>query len=235
VVTDVKNIRAIITSPPYKDRDGYSERLIREWAKSLWKMEYSGTVWLNFADLTNYPWRAWDTARLFTNEADMYLIQTIIWYKNHYRPRQGHRTLNSTHEYLFYIHGDFDELPILDRTAACVGVPYKDKSNIGRYSDRDVRCPGTVWEIPYETVQNADERWHPYQFPLALPKRCIALLNLPKSSIILDCFAGSGTTAVAASELGYPSIMIESNKYYVDILVERLGGNAEVFDVRTVP
>lgn len=38
---------------------------------------------------------------------------------------------------------------------------------------------------------------HESQFPLELPRRVIRLLSAP-GDLILDCFVGSGTTAVAA-------------------------------------
>ena len=50
-----------------------------------------------------------------------------------------------------------------------------------------------VWHIP--SVRANQE--HEAQFPLELPRRVIKLLSA-RDSLVLDCFAGSGTTAVAA-------------------------------------
>ncbi len=50
-----------------------------------------------------------------------------------------------------------------------------------------------VWEIP-SVRSNAD---HDSKFPIELPKRAIRLLTEP-GDIVLDCFIGSGTTAIAA-------------------------------------
>lgn len=63
--------------------------------------------------------------------------------------------------------------------------------------------------------------------PLALMKRLVSLL-VPKSpeNIILDPFAGTGTTLLAAKELGYPFIGIEIEQSYVDIVGQRLNGRA---------
>ncbi len=59
--------------------------------------------------------------------------------------------------------------------------------------------------------------------PLSLIKRLIELL-VPASedNMILDPFAGSGTTLVAAQELGYPSFGIEIEPQYVETAVQRL-------------
>ena len=59
--------------------------------------------------------------------------------------------------------------------------------------------------------------------PLALIKKLILTL-VPKSTnnIIIDPFAGSGTTLVAAQQLGYHFTGIEIEKEYVEIIEERL-------------
>ena len=59
--------------------------------------------------------------------------------------------------------------------------------------------------------------------PLGLIKKLILTL-VPKSgsSVILDPFAGSGTTLVAAQQLGYSYTGIEIEKEYVEIIKNRL-------------
>lgn len=67
-----------------------------------------------------------------------------------------------------------------------------------------------VWYIP--SVRANDT--HEAKFPLALPRRLIRLLTDP-SDIVLDCFAGSGTTAVAAILEARRYIGIEKVSEYV--------------------
>ena len=57
--------------------------------------------------------------------------------------------------------------------------------------------------------------------PLSLFKYLINLTT-KKSSIVLDPFIGSGTTAVACKELGRKFIGIEINKQYINIANKRL-------------
>ncbi len=59
--------------------------------------------------------------------------------------------------------------------------------------------------------------------PLALVRRLIDLF-VPRSprNIVLDPFAGSGTTLVAAAELGYPYLGIEIEEEYLKLIRERL-------------
>lgn len=61
---------------------------------------------------------------------------------------------------------------------------------------------------------------HPTQKPVALMKWCIAKLIAPTT--ILDPFGGSGSTAVAASQMGINSITIERDPEYFDIACKRI-------------
>lgn len=64
------------------------------------------------------------------------------------------------------------------------------------------------------------EHYHPTQKPISL---CIWCLNrFPKAQTILDPFIGSGSTIVAAKELGRKSIGIEIEERNCEIAVNRL-------------
>ena len=58
--------------------------------------------------------------------------------------------------------------------------------------------------------------------PLAICEYLIGLCAFAKDAVVLDPFAGSGTTAVAAKLLGKRYIGIDSNKEYVRIAEKRL-------------
>jgi len=63
---------------------------------------------------------------------------------------------------------------------------------------------------------------HPTQKPLQLFKWCLQQANLNDNGIVLDCFSGSGTTALACHDLGYEFICIEKDRDYWQVSVERL-------------
>jgi hypothetical protein len=58
--------------------------------------------------------------------------------------------------------------------------------------------------------------------PLALMKYLLTLLSTPDGGLILDPFLGSGTTALAAKQLGRRCICVELDEHYCGIAVGRL-------------
>jgi len=65
-----------------------------------------------------------------------------------------------------------------------------------------------------------DGKQHPTQKPLAVMRWCIEQVGKPK--IILDPFMGSGTTGVAAIQMGRKFIGIEREPKYFDIACKRI-------------
>ena len=63
---------------------------------------------------------------------------------------------------------------------------------------------------------------HPTVKPLELMIYLLRLVSTPTGGVVLDPFAGSGTTLLAAASLGRTAIGIEVNKEYCEIAAERL-------------
>ena len=76
----------------------------------------------------------------------------------------------------------------------------------------------SVWEIrPEDKID-----WVPDPFPLALPTRCILSILDEMKGRVIDPYAGSGTTLVAAKLLGHEFLGIEISKEYTKKALERL-------------
>lgn len=72
-----------------------------------------------------------------------------------------------------------------------------------------------------EDMKHKEIRQHPTQKPKELMRWCIENYSQPWETI-LDCFAGSGTTWVAAIELWRNYILIEKDPDYCKIIERRL-------------
>ena len=69
---------------------------------------------------------------------------------------------------------------------------------------------------------------HIAMFPEELPRRLIKMFSFVGETVF-DPFAGSGTTSLAAKNLGRNSIGYEINKEFAPIIREKLGGGPDEF------
>ena len=68
---------------------------------------------------------------------------------------------------------------------------------------------------------NLNQNNHPTVKPIALMEYLIKMVT-PKGGVVLDPFAGSGSTLVAAKQNGYQYIGIEMTAEYIPIIEARL-------------
>lgn len=81
---------------------------------------------------------------------------------------------------------------------------------------RDGPCQGGVWRGSV----NSAEKLHITGKPVGLMQWLLGVM--PKGATVLDPFAGSGTTLLAAKELGMKSIGIEMSREYCGIAARRM-------------
>ena len=74
-----------------------------------------------------------------------------------------------------------------------------------------------VWYIPTARGKNR----HGAEFPVALAGRCISLSSRP-GDVVLDPFIGSGTSALAAMELGRRCVGFDTSQTYLDVASQRV-------------
>ena len=72
----------------------------------------------------------------------------------------------------------------------------------------------------YRQSVRSYEKEHPTQKPIELMKWCIDMVGTPNT--IIDPFMGSGTTGVAAVQMGLKFVGIEREKQYFDIACQRI-------------
>ena len=78
--------------------------------------------------------------------------------------------------------------------------------------------PSDVWDILPEDTQRRETHFAPYPVDLCI----IPLLaTCPESGTVLDPFCGTGTTLVAAQNLGRKSVGIDISRRYLELIQER--------------
>ena len=244
-----KSVDVVVTSPPYNigiSYGSYHDSMPREkylaWIDQLGAavkgaLADDGSFFLNIGNKPKDQWIAWDVASALRKH---FVLQNVIhWVKSiainksdvgnypnvagdiavgHFKPIVSDRFVNDCHEYIF--HFTKQGARRLDKLA--VGIPYQDKTNIGRWkaAKEDLRDRGNTWFIPYETIKSKSERPHPATFPVKLPDMCIKLHGSAK--LVVDPFTGIGSTAVAASRLGVSFVGFEIDKEYLDAAIARI-------------
>jgi site-specific DNA-methyltransferase (adenine-specific) len=214
-----ESIDVIVTSPPYNrgktytsdtgelhddrmDENEYLSFLTKIWEECHRVAKKSAVFFLNIGDSAFDQGKS-EKVAISAEKASWLRIQDIIWVKSflgkgHYTPSGGNRRLNNLWEHVYLFVKDRNEYQ-LDPKA--IGIPYTDKSNIGRYSDVDLRDSGNVWLIPYVKTTGATiKKGHEAPFPIGLPYKCIKLV--PNVKTVLDPFGGTCSTLAACLKLG---------------------------------
>ena len=92
--------------------------------------------------------------------------------------------------------------------------------NVSNWLGREMVYPNNVLHMATES----SNKNHSAVFPVELPSWFIKLFTVP-GDVVLDPFIGSGTTAVAAQQLGRYYVGIDVNDEYVEIAKRRLLDN----------
>ncbi len=245
-------VDVIVTSPPYNlgiEYNSYDDTISRvqylDWIEKIAQeckrvLNDKGSFFLNIGHKSKDPWVAWEVAFRFRKH---FVLQNVIhWIKSiaipqedvgnypnikgdiavgHFKPVNSNRFVNNCHEYVFH----FSKAGRVELEKLAVGVPYQDKSNIGRWKKavQDVRDRGDTWFIPYKTIwSRSKNRPHPAAFPPKLPMMCIKLHGLKRCKLVLDPFMGIGNTAIACLDLCIDYIGFEMDQSYVDYAKQQI-------------
>lgn len=101
-----------------------------------------------------------------------------------------------------------------ERNEGLQEMPIINAPKLGEYANN----PGR--EAPKSSY--GKQNYHPTVKPLKLMEYLIKLVMPPKDGILLDPFAGSGTTILAAKRLGFDAIGIEKDAEYCKIAKARI-------------
>ena len=102
-----------------------------------------------------------------------------------------------------------------------VGAEYDDSGTAARYF-KNLEYDPFIYCAKASPKERGEGNTHPTVKPLSLMKYLIKLIT-PPGGIVLDPFAGSGSTLIAAKDCGFDAIGIEINPDYVNIAASRIG------------
>jgi DNA modification methylase len=196
-------------------------------------------------DMIGIPWMV-----AFALRADgWYLRSDIVWHKPNVMPESVQDRPTKAHEYVFLLSKsenyfyDIDSVrephtmkpqrrlsPIEKRPKYGHSQPhteagYRTRGAVGVDGNPKGRNRRTVWSINTKPFKGA----HFATFPTELPSICIAA-GSASGDLILDPFAGSGTTCAVAKAMGRRFLGIELNAKYAPLFNKRI---AEVTSVST--
>ena len=101
-------------------------------------------------------------------------------------------------------------------------VPYMAPGLVGAEKAARGKLPTDVWWHTIVPTNSREKTGYPTQKPVGVVRRAIAASSRP-GDLVLDCFAGSGTTAAAARGLGRRFVVVDENPEAVAVMRERLG------------
>jgi len=142
------------------------------------------------------------------------IINDIIWFKPNAPPNLSCKYFTHSHEIVLWARKSKESHHTFNYNEMKVWNNPKDKL---KNKDKQMR---SVWSIPLIPKDEKKFGKHPTQKPLELLNRIITSSS-NEGDLILDPFAGSGTTGVVSSILKRKFIGIDSNKEYLDVAIKR--------------
>jgi len=93
------------------------------------------------------------------------------------------------------------------------------------------KLPTDVWWHTIVSPTGKEKTGYPTQKPKGILRRVIQASSKP-GDLVLDFFAGSGTTGAVAAELGRKFILIDQNPESIEVITSRLNADGVVFETK---
>ena len=218
------SVHLMVTSPPYNASKEYDEDLSLEeylaWLGLVWRETYrvlvpGGRACINVANLGRRPYIPLHALVIEQMLGTGFLMRgEIIWNKaSSASPSTAwgswksavNPVLRDVHEYILVFSKDTFSRPRSDKANSITREEFLEWTK-------------SVWNFP---AVSAKKIGHPAPFPEELPHRLIQLYTFSED-VVLDPFAGSGTTCLAAQADGRNYVGYEINPEYAEHARRRL-------------
>jgi DNA modification methylase len=221
-----------VTSPPYGVGKDYEKHGLEAWFDTIKPViknitKAADIVCWNLGDL-------YTTGTQFVEPTNMYSVQLFgdcgfrpiwirIWRKTQvsFSAAPYHLVTNKPYQQYEYItaFSDKAEIEYNDQeyrwVSAFAGHSYKFVKRLTKEERKKWGYAG-IWDMT--TVKS--NKTHPAMYPVELPWRCIKM-HSDKGSVVLEPFAGSGTTIIAAEQTERRCFAMEKEAAYCDLAVKR--------------
>lgn len=226
------SVQLVLIDPPYNldmaSWDTFNDYM--EWAKQwLNEIERILTDNGNFVIFGGYQYQdskkgdLLEIMHYLRHNTKLLFVNLIIWY---YKTGMGaHRFFSNRHEEIlwygktkkYYFDLDSVRIPFDEKTKEL----YKRDKRLNHESIEKGKNPTNVWSVPRLNANSFERVGHPTQKPLEVIRRLVKGLSYP-SSIVLDFFAGSGTTGRVCIEEKRHSVLVDNDEKTIDYFNKHL-------------
>lgn len=215
------SVQLVLIDPPYNLKidywDSYPNYLdwAKQWINEIYRIMADNGNCVIFGGFQFQDLKQGDLLEILyyiRHNTNLRLINLIIWYYKN--GMSAHRYFANRHEEAIWLSKTKKYYFDLDS----VRVPYSDEAKKTALKDKRLRPdsiekgknPTNVWEIGRLSGNSTERVGHPTQKPTEIIRRFVKALSY-EGSLVLDFFAGSGTTGRVCIEENRHSIMVDSD------------------------
>lgn len=234
------SVDIVVTSPPYdavRDYKGFFLDLHAAGKELFRVLKDGGVAVMVIQDQTKKFGKSLTSFRTIIDWCDSFgfkLFETAIYRKYGAEGAWWNKRFRVDHEYIpIFLKGERpryfnkEHLKIPSKhggktmTGGGTRLTNGVRINTRQIKINPMKCRGTIWEYMTAGDGSRLKHQHPATFPNKLPYDFIQCFA-PTGGIVLDPFVGSGTTTVAAKNLGYQYIGIDIAPEYCAIAERRM-------------
>lgn len=215
------SIQLVLIDPPYNlDLDYWDTfpnylEWARQWIDEIYRIMTDNGNCVIFGGFQFQDLKQGDLLEILyyaRHNTNLRLINLIVWYYKN--GMSAHRYFANRHEEAIWLSKTKKYFFDLD----AVRIPYDEESKKAALKDKRLipeniekgKNPTNVWEIGRLNGNSSERVGHPTQKPVEIIRRLVKSLSY-EGSIVLDFFAGSGTTGRVCIEENRHSIMVDAD------------------------